>query len=101
MSSIRIKAKERNGSVDVKTLMKHNMETGLRKNKDGSKIPEHWITDVTAESGGKTVFVAAFNTSISKDPYLAFKFDGKKGDTVKISWKDNTGKTDSAETKVQ
>ena len=52
MSSIRIKAKERNGSVDVKTLMKHNMETGLRKKKDGSKIPEHWITDVTAESGG-------------------------------------------------
>jgi hypothetical protein len=50
MSSIRIKAKERKGSVDVKTLMKHNMETGLRKNKDGSKIPEHWITDVTAES---------------------------------------------------
>lgn len=101
MSSIRIKAKERNGSVDVKTLMKHNMETGLRKNKDGSKIPEHWITDVTAESGGKTVFVAAFNTSISKDPYLSFKFAGNKGDTLKISWKDNTGKTDSAETAVK
>jgi sulfur-oxidizing protein SoxZ len=81
--------------------MKHNMETGLRNNKDGSKIPEHWITDVTAESGGKTVFAAAFNTSISKDPYLAFAFAGKKGDTLKISWKDNTGKTDSAETVVK
>jgi sulfur-oxidizing protein SoxZ len=98
MSSIRIKAKERNGTVDVKTLMKHNME---RKKKDGSKIPEHWITDVAAESGGKVVFAAAFNTSISKDPYLAFKFAGKKGDSLKISWKDNTGKTDSAETKVK
>jgi sulfur-oxidizing protein SoxZ len=101
MSSIRIKAKERKGSVDVKTLMKHNMETGLRKNTDGSKIPEHWITDVTAESGAKTVLAAAFNTSISKDPYLAFAFAGKKGDTLKISWKDNTGKTDSAETVVK
>ena len=38
MSSIRIKAKERNGTVDVKTLMKHNMETGLRKKKDGKKF---------------------------------------------------------------
>ncbi len=101
MSSIRIKAKERNGSVDVKTLMKHNMETGLRKDKSGKKIPEHWITDVTAESGGKVVFSAAFNTSISKDPYLAFKFVGKKGDAVKISWKDNTGATDSAETIIK
>ena len=101
MSSIRIKAKERNGRVDVKTLMRHNMETGLRKKKDGSKIPEHWITDVTAESGGKVVFVAAFNTSISKHPYLAFKFAGKKGDSLTISWKDNTGKTDSADTIVK
>jgi sulfur-oxidizing protein SoxZ len=101
MSSIRIKAKERKGSVDVKTLMKHNMETGLRKDKSGKKIPEHWITDVTAESGGKVVFVAAFNTSISKDPYLAFKFAGNKGNSLKISWKDNTGATDSAETVIK
>jgi sulfur-oxidizing protein SoxZ len=101
MSSIRIKAKERKGSVDVKTLMKHNMETGLRKDKSGKKIPEHWITDVTAESGGKVVFAAAFNTSISKDPYLAFKFAGNKGDSLKISWKDNTGATDSAETVIK
>jgi len=101
MSSIRIKAKERKGSVNVKTLMKHNMETGLRKDKSGKKIPEHWITDVTAESGGKVVFTAAFNTSISKDPYLAFAFAGKKGDSLTISWKDNTGATDSAETVIK
>ena len=101
MSSIRIKAKDRKGLVDVKCLMKHNMETGLRKDKSGKKIPEHWIQDVTAESNGKVVFAAAFNTSISKDPYLAFAYAGAKGDTLKISWKDNTGATDSAETKVK
>ena len=101
MSSIRIKAKERKGEVDVKCLMKHDMETGLRKDKGGKKIPEHWIQDVTAESNGKVVFSCAFNTSISKDPYLSFAFAGKKGDSLKVSWKDNTGATDSAETKVK
>lgn len=101
MSSIRIKAKERKGEVDVKCLMKHDMETGLRKDKSGKKIPEHWIQDVTAESNGKVVFSCAFNTSISKDPYLSFAFAGKKGDSLKISWKDNTGATDSAETKIK
>ena len=101
MSSIRIKAKERKGSVDVKTLMKHNMETGLRKDKSGKKIPAHWIQEVSAESNGKTVFSAAFNTSISKDPYLAFAFAGKKGDSVKISCKDSAGATDSAETVIK
>jgi len=56
---------------------------------------------VSAESNGKTVFSAAFNTSISKDPYLSFAFAGKKGDSLKISWKDNTGATDSAETVIK
>jgi len=101
MSSIRIKAKDRKGLVDVKCLMKHNMETGLRKDKSGKKIPEHWIQDVTAESNGQVVFSCAFNTSISKDPYLSFAFAGKKGDSLKISWKDNTGAMDSAETKIK
>ena len=101
MSSIRIKAKERKGSGDAKTLMKHNMEAGLRKDKSGKKIPAHWIQEVSAESNGKTVFSAAFNTSISKDPYLAFAFAGKKGDSVKISWKDSAGATDSAETVIK
>jgi len=101
MSSIRIKAKDRKGMVDVKCLMKHNMETGLRKDKSGKKIPEHWIQDVTAEANGQVVFSCAFNTSISKDPYLAFAYTGKKGDSLKISWKDNTGAMDSAETKVR
>tara|TARA_X000000950_G_scaffold222668_1_gene268239 strand:- start:12 stop:257 length:246 start_codon:yes stop_codon:yes gene_type:complete len=81
--------------------MKHNMETGLRKDKSGKKIPAHWIQEVSAESNGKTVFSAAFNTSISKDPYLAFAFAGKKGDSVKISWKDSAGATDSAETVIK
>ena len=79
MSSIRIKAKERNGSVDVKTLMKHNMETGLRKGKDGKKIPEHWITDVTAESGGKVVFAAAFNTRSLRTPISPLNSPARKG----------------------
>ena len=100
-SSIRIKAKERDGLVGAKTLMTHKMETGLRKDKSGKKIPEHWIQDVSAESNGKVVFTAAFNTSISKDPYLAFAFAGKKGDSLTISWKDNTGATDSAETVIK
>ncbi len=101
MSGIRVKAKERNGVVDVKSLMKHPMETGLRKDKSGNKIPEHWIQDVSAESNGQVVFSAAFNTSISKDPYLAFGFAGKKGDMLKLSWKDNTGATESVETKIR
>ncbi|MDH5446607.1 MAG: thiosulfate oxidation carrier complex protein SoxZ, partial [Gammaproteobacteria bacterium] len=40
--------------------------------------------------------------AVSKNPYLSFAFTGAKaGDSVKLSWVDNTGKSDSAEAKVK
>ena len=42
MSTIKIKAKENNGFVTVRSLVKHPMETGQRKNKKLSKYYSHW-----------------------------------------------------------
>lgn len=102
-SSIRIKAKAKGGNVTVKTLMKHKMETGLRKNKKtGKLIPAHFIQEVTATHGGNNVLTALWSGSISKNPYLSFKFaGGKKGDEITVSWVDNMGKTDSATAKIR
>ena len=88
--------------AEVKALMSHNMETGLRKNKKtGKKIPAHFIKDVTCTHKGNTVMVAHWGPAISKNPYLQFKFKGAaKGDTVKISWSDNKDGKASAEAKV-
>jgi sulfur-oxidizing protein SoxZ len=78
------------------------METGLRKGKDGKKIPAHHITEVTCEHAGKVVMTAQWGPAVSKNPYLAFKFKGaKSGDMVKLSWVDNQGKTDSAEAAIK
>ncbi|MAQ73406.1 MAG: thiosulfate oxidation carrier complex protein SoxZ, partial [Gammaproteobacteria bacterium] len=44
MSTIKIRARENNGSVTVKALIKHPMETGQRKNrKTGDLIPSQYI----------------------------------------------------------
>ena len=58
-SSIKIRAKAKGGVTTVKSLMNHPMETGQRKDKKGGKIPEHFIQEVVAEHGGKTVFAVA------------------------------------------
>ena len=43
-----------------------------------------------------------WGTAVSKNPYLSFKFKGAKaGDTLKISWVDNLGKSDSVEAKIK
>ena len=99
---IRIRAKMKGGVAEVKALMSHAMETGLRKNKKtGKKIPAHFIKDVTCTHKGKTVLVASWGVAISKNPYLSFKFKGAaKGDTVTISWADNKDGKASADAKI-
>lgn len=101
-SSIRIRAQIKGDTTEVKALMSHPMETGLRKDKKtGEKIPPHFIKDVVCELNGKQAMVAHWGVAVSKNPYLSFKVKGaSKGDTVKVSWTDNKGESDSAEAKV-
>lgn len=101
-SSIRIRAKVSGGVTEVKALISHPMETGLRKDKKtGGKIPAHFIQEVNCEHNGKNVMTAEWGVAVSKNPYLSFKFKGgKKGDTVTINWVDNKGESDKAEAKI-
>lgn len=101
--SIRIRAKMKGDVTEVKALMSHTMETGLRKDKKtGKKIPAHFIQEVMCDHNGKSVMIANWSVAVSKNPYLSFKFKGAaKGDSVKISWNDNKGKSDSAEAKIK
>ena len=95
-NSIKVRAKESNGMVTVKTLISHPMETGLRKNKKtGKKIRAHYIKEVIAQSGGKVIMQAYWGSAISRNPYLSFRYSGSKGDSISVSWIDNQGKSDS------
>ena len=101
-SSIKIRAKAKKGTVVVKALVNHVMETGLRKDKKtGKLIPAHFITEISATSGGKNVMDAAWGGAISKNPYLSFKYAGAKGDELTLSWMDNKGNSDSATATVK
>ncbi|MBU1664991.1 MAG: thiosulfate oxidation carrier complex protein SoxZ [Gammaproteobacteria bacterium] len=99
---MKIRATQNGDFADVKCLMNHPMETGLRKDsKTGGIVPAHHITNVTATVNGATVLNAEWGGGISKNPYLAFKVAGaKKGDKVVVSWVDNTGDKGSAEASI-
>ncbi len=100
-NTIRIRAQVNSGTTEVKSLIKHPMETGLRKDKAGKTIPAHFIEQVTAELNGTQVMLANWSIGISKNPFLSFKVKGgKAGDTLKLSWTDNKGEADSIETKL-
>jgi len=88
--------------ADVKVLMNHPMETGLRKDaKTGQLIPGHFITEVIATVNGTPVLAAEMSGGISKNPYLGFKIKGPKaGDKVSVSWADNKGDKSSVEATI-
>jgi len=95
----RIRATDQGGVIDVKLLMKHDMETGRRKDDAGKLIPAWHITQVFVKAKNKDVFEAHFGTGISKDPFLHFRFRGaSKGDEIIVSWIDSKGvkRTDKA-----
>ncbi|AOV16349.1 thiosulfate oxidation carrier complex protein SoxZ [Acidihalobacter aeolianus] len=101
-NTIRIRASVNGGVTDVKSLINHPMTTGLQKNKKTGKIiPAHFIEQVTAELDGKQVFVANWSIGISTNPFLSFKVEGgKAGQSLKLSWVDNKGESDSITTKL-
>ena len=87
------------GKVEVRVLMSHEMETGLRKDANGNLVPPHFIQNVAVTHNGRTVMAAEWGPAVSKNPFLHFRFaGGKPGEKVAITWTDNKGekRTDEA-----
>ena len=98
---MRIRATETGGVVEVKVLMKHDMESGQRKDSAGKVIPAWHINTISAKVKDKEVFAANFGPAVSKDPFLNFKFKGAaKGDKISVTWVDNRGDTRTDEVAI-
>ncbi|MFZ1344801.1 thiosulfate oxidation carrier complex protein SoxZ [Thiothrix eikelboomii] len=102
MASVKLKAKSIDGGlIEVKALMTHPMETGLRKDSSGAVVPAHYITEVVVTANDKEVMKTSWGGSVSKNPYLSFNYKGAVGDKLKLTWKDNKDGTDTAEVTVE
>ncbi|XPV70109.1 MAG: thiosulfate oxidation carrier complex protein SoxZ [Halarcobacter sp.] len=95
----RIKAKEKKGIVTVKALANHPMLSYLEAKR--AKKEANFITYMVAKSNGKIVWEMTSSQFLSKNPYIKFKFAGKKGDEIEISWVDLKGTTQTDKTKIR
>ena len=77
--------------VDVKTLVSHVMETGLRKDSSGKPIPRMIINTFTCELNGKFVFGCDLESAVSANPYFEFKFRPEESGMLKFTWVDDEG----------
>jgi sulfur-oxidizing protein SoxZ len=99
---IRMRGKSKGGVAEVKALIKHKMESGVRMNKKtGKPYPAEFIDTVNVTVNGKPAVDAMWSGAVSANPYMAIKVNANKGDEVKVSLKDNTGKTGESSIKLK
>lgn len=103
-SKPRVKAprKAKVGDVmEIKTLISHPMETGLRKGKDGKPIPRRIINKFEAAYNGRPVFQAELEPAISANPYLSFPVKADESGTLEFKWTDDNGDVYTAKKKLK
>ena len=93
-TAIRVRTKLEGELVQMRVLITHPMETGLRKDDEGQVVPAHFIELVSFAHKGRSILSAQWGPAVSRNPYLSFKFRGAtKGDKITISWVDNDGES--------
>ena len=83
--------------IEIKTLIAHVMETGLRKDQDGKVIPRKIINKFTAEFNGKPVFSADIEPAVAANPYMQFTARVEESGTFRFTWVDDDGTVTTAE----
>ncbi len=99
---IRMRGKSKGGVAEIKALIKHPMESGVRMNKKtGKPYPAKYIDMVEVSVNGTTAINSQWSGAVSANPYMAVKVNANKGDEVKVTLKDNTGETGEQSIKVK
>jgi sulfur-oxidizing protein SoxZ len=100
----KIRAKRSGDVVELKSLITHPMETGLRiDRKTGHTLSAHYIEAVGIYLNDKPMAYLLWGPLMSKNPYLAVKWQGvgEPGDQVRISWIDNRGESASGVAQIK
>ncbi len=79
--------------IEIKTLISHPMETGLRKDKDGNAVPRNIIHTFAATFDGKPVFRASLMPGISANPFVSFTLRVPGTGELVLTWTDDAGQS--------
>jgi sulfur-oxidizing protein SoxZ len=77
--------------VQVRTLITHQMETGLRKDAAGLPIPRKIINSLVCRYNGTVVFSADLHEAVAANPYMEFFFRAEKSGTLEFAWHEDGG----------
>ena len=86
---------------EIKSLVSHKMETGLRKNKKtGKMIARKIINKFECKYNGETVFSADWHPAVSANPYMSFHTVATASGEIEMIWTDDDGMAYSKKAKI-
>ncbi len=98
---IRLNSTAKAGEVlEVKTLISHEMENGLRKDAEGRLIPRNIIKQFVVKFNGKEVLRANWYPAISANPFVSFFVRVPETGKFEFNWIDDDGSVYKAEQTV-
>jgi sulfur-oxidizing protein SoxZ len=94
MPNTRIKVPEqvaRGEIFEIRTLILHPMENGLRFDTTGALIPLHIIHRFACLYRGQEIFAVELGPGISANPYLTFCAKARESGPIEFVWEDDDG----------
>lgn len=76
---------------EVRTTLAHPMETGYRRDSDGTLLPRDIVRRMEVRFEGARVFAAELYPAMSANPYVAFWLRVDSAGTLEITWTGDRG----------
>lgn len=96
---MKIKAREKDGIVKAKISISHDMLTYDQAKKKG--LEANFITHIQGFVGERIVYDVSSSQFLSKNPLIKFSFAGKKGEELKIIYKQLKGEVFYSSRKIK
>ncbi len=81
----------RGSTIEIRTLIAHPMETGYRRDGDGSLLPRNILRRFECRYNGEVVFSSEIFAAIAANPYLAFHLRASESGTLSFTWLGDQG----------
>ena len=75
----------------VKSLISHRMETGLRHDDKGAVIPRKIINKFVCRYNGTVVFSADLHEAVAANPYIEFDLRATESGRLEFVWDEDGG----------
>jgi sulfur-oxidizing protein SoxZ len=77
--------------VEIKTLIRHEMETGHRRDNFGKPIPRDIINSFVVTYSGDEIFRVQLFPGVAANPYFAFSTVAMETGDIVFTWTDDKG----------